>query len=283
MTGPPPPRPSSLSPGAEAAPLSGPRALPEQEAALEPPARGRGARAGRALQLLFPFLRWFERYGAAHARADLQAGLTVALVLIPQSMAYARLAGLPAYYGLYSAFLPPVVAALFGSSQQLSTGPVAVVSLLTAASLEPLATAGGPHYIAYAVLLSLLVGLFQLCLGVFRLGVVVNFLSHPVVNGFTNAGALIIASSRSASAALRSPTAWRTAGDSICPSGAVRSCSKPTAQDKRVVTATATSTSGIRRLIRRSPIISAKASAAIPTVGQCGWRAAAATTRATVW
>lgn len=124
------------------------------------------------------------------------AGLTVALVLIPQSMAYAQLAGLPAYYGLYAAFLPPAIASLFGSSNQLATGPVAVVSLMTAASLEPLATAGSTAFIAYAVALSLIVGLFQLMLGVLRLGLVVNFLSHPVVNGFTNAAAIIIASSQ---------------------------------------------------------------------------------------
>ena len=124
------------------------------------------------------------------------AGLTVALVLIPQSMAYAQLAGLPTYYGLYAAFLPPMLAALFGSSRQLATGPVAVVSLMTAASLAPLATAGSEGYIAYAILLALMVGVFQLLLGILRLGLVVNFLSHPVVNGFTNAAAIIIATSQ---------------------------------------------------------------------------------------
>ncbi|MGD8342615.1 MAG: SulP family inorganic anion transporter [Desulfobacterales bacterium] len=129
-------------------------------------------------------------------KADIIAGLTVALVLIPQSLAYAELAGLPPYYGLYAAFLPPLVAALFGSSRQLATGPVAVVSLLTATALEPLATAGSQPYIAYAILLALLVGIFQFSLGVLKLGLVVNFISHPVVNGFSNAAALIIASSQ---------------------------------------------------------------------------------------
>jgi len=129
-------------------------------------------------------------------RADLIAGVTVALVLIPQSMAYAQLAGLPAYFGLYAAFLPPMVAALFGSSRQLATGPVAVVSLLTAAALEPIAASGSQGYVAYAVTLSLIVGLFQLSLGLLRLGVVVNFLSHPVIVGFTNAAAIIIATSQ---------------------------------------------------------------------------------------
>ena len=148
------------------------------------------------IKRIFPFLDWFSGYNLSLFKADGIAGLTVALVLIPQSMAYAQLAGMPAYYGLYAAFLPPMVAALFGSSRQLATGPVAVVSLMTAASLEPLATAGSEGYIAYAILLSLLVGIFQLLLGVLRLGLVVNFLSHPVVNGFTNAAAIIIATSQ---------------------------------------------------------------------------------------
>lgn len=145
---------------------------------------------------IFPFLSWFKDYSGGKLKIDLLAGITVALVLIPQSMAYAQLAGLPAYYGLYAAFLPPMVAALFGSSRQLATGPVAVVSLMSAASLEPLATAGSPEFIAYSILLALIVGIFQFSLGVLRLGLVVNFLSHPVVNGFTNAAAIIIASSQ---------------------------------------------------------------------------------------
>ncbi len=145
---------------------------------------------------VFPFLGWFKTYSTARLKMDFTAGLTVALVLIPQSMAYAQLAGLPPHYGLYASFLPPLVAALFGSSRQLATGPVAVVSLMTAATLEPLATAGSESFIAYAVLLALVVGVFQLSLGVLRLGLVVNFLSHPVVSGFTNAVAIIIATSQ---------------------------------------------------------------------------------------
>jgi len=148
------------------------------------------------LTRFFPFLAWFRNYGVETLRIDAISGLTVALVLIPQSMAYAQLAGLPAYYGLYASFLPPMIAALFGSSRQLATGPVAVVSLMTAASLEPLATAGSEGYIAYAIMLALMVGGFQFILGILRLGIVVNFLSHPVVNGFTTAAALIIASSQ---------------------------------------------------------------------------------------
>jgi SulP family sulfate permease len=148
------------------------------------------------LKKIFPFLGWFKDYSLNDFRLDVISGLTVALVLIPQSMAYAQLAGLPPYYGLYASFLPPMIAALFGSSRQLATGPVAIVSLMTAASLEPLAATGSPGFIAYAILLALMVGLFQFLLGVLRLGLVVNFLSHPVVNGFTNAGAIIIASSQ---------------------------------------------------------------------------------------
>lgn len=127
------------------------------------------------------------------------AGVTVALVLIPQSMAYAQLAGLPEVYGLYISFLPVVIAALWGSSRQLQTGPVAVVSLMTATALATII--GGTaqsnpelaaQYIPLAMLLALMVGLFQLFLGVFRLGVVVNFLSHPVIVGFTNAAAMVL-------------------------------------------------------------------------------------------
>ena len=145
---------------------------------------------------IFSYIDWPQGYGGTSLKKDILAGLTVALVLIPQSMAYAELAGLPPYYGLYASFLPPMIAALVGSSRQLATGPVAVVSLLTATTLEPLATAGSQQYIAYAVLLALLVGVFQFSLGVVKLGLVVNFISHPVVNGFSNAAALIIATSQ---------------------------------------------------------------------------------------
>ncbi len=148
------------------------------------------------LTKILPFIEWFKDYSLGKFKIDFVAGLTVALVLIPQSMAYAQLAGLPAYYGLYAAFLPPMIASLFGSSRQLATGPVAVVSLMTAASLEPLASAGSEAFIAYAIILALTVGVFQLLLGVLRLGLIVNFLSHPVVNGFTNAAAIIIGTSQ---------------------------------------------------------------------------------------
>ncbi len=147
--------------------------------------------------MLVPFRGWIgELKDTKVLRTDILAGITVAMVLIPQSMAYAQLAGLPPYYGLYASFLPPIIAALMGSSRQLQTGPVAVVSLLTAASLEPLASAGTEGFIAYAIMLAAMVGIFQIALGVFRLGELVDFLSHPVVLGFTNAAALIIATSQ---------------------------------------------------------------------------------------
>ena len=149
-------------------------------------------------QKFLPFLKW--DFSKKNLQADFVAGVTVALVLIPQSMAYASLAGLPPYFGLYAAFLPVMIAALWGSSKQLATGPVAVVSLLTASTLIPLVSGYeqmtveqiAAHYAPLAIVMALLVGLIQLTLGVFRLGVIVNFLSHPVVMGFTNAAALII-------------------------------------------------------------------------------------------
>ena len=142
-----------------------------------------------------PFLAWFP-VARATLRADLVAGITVALVLVPQSMAYAQLAGLPAHYGLYTAFVPVLVAGLWGSSGQLATGPVAVVSLLTAAALTPIAAQGSEAYVALAIALALLVGVIQLALGLARLGFVVNFLSHPVIAGFATAAAIIIALSQ---------------------------------------------------------------------------------------
>jgi len=147
------------------------------------------------LSRLLPFLAWFP-LTRARLRADAIAGTTVALVLVPQSMAYAQLAGMPAYYGLYAAFLPVVVGALWGSSRQLSTGPVAMVSLLTGSTLAQFAAPGSDPFVAYAILLALMAGLMQLLLGIFRLGAVINFLSHPVIVGFTNAAAIIIALSQ---------------------------------------------------------------------------------------
>ena len=139
----------------------------------------------------FPFLRMF-RFDSETIKADLIAGLTVSLVAIPQALAYAQLAGVPAYYGLYAALIPTIVGALFGSSGQLSTGPVAMTSLLTAASVAPLAAHGSEQFVAYVILLALLSGIFQVVFGALRMGVLLNFLSHPVLMGFINAAAIII-------------------------------------------------------------------------------------------
>jgi sulfate permease, SulP family len=125
-------------------------------------------------------------------KADLIAGITVSLVAIPQSLAYAQLAGVPAYYGLYAALIPTVIGALFGSSNQLSTGPVAMTSLLTAASIAPLAAHGSELFYSYAILLALVSGLFQIAFGLLRVGILLNFLSNPVLMGFINAAAIII-------------------------------------------------------------------------------------------
>ncbi len=152
---------------------------------------GRWAPARR----LIPCREW-PRLTPESVRADLIAGIAVALVLIPQSMAYAALAGLPPYYGLYAAFLPVIVAAAWGSSPQLATGPVAVVALLTASALTPLADPGSGEFITLAIALAFLVGAIQLVLGLFSLGTLVNFLAHPVILGFTNAAALVIALSQ---------------------------------------------------------------------------------------
>lgn len=149
------------------------------------------------LHNLTPFLGWAgELRNYPTLRADVVAGITVALVLVPQSMAYAQLANLPPYYGLYASFLPVMIAALFGSSRQLATGPVAVVSLLTASGLGTMDINGETDYIAYAISLALLVGLFQLAIGFVRLGVLIAFLSHPVVIGFTTAAAIVIITSQ---------------------------------------------------------------------------------------
>jgi SulP family sulfate permease len=155
-------------------------------------------------RMLVPFSDWIgEIRHADTLRADLIAGITVALVLVPQSMAYAQLAGLPPYIGLYASFIPVMIAAFWGSSRQLATGPVAVVSLMTAAALGPMVMGMDllPEqrvavYLSLAALLAIMVGIFQMLLGVLRLGVLVDFLSHPVVVGFTNGAAIIIATSQ---------------------------------------------------------------------------------------
>ena len=142
---------------------------------------------------IFPFLTWITKINRHTLKADLIAGLTVAMVAIPQSLAYAQLAGVPPYYGLYASFLPVIIGALYGSSPALSTGPVAMTSLLTAASVMTLAEFGTDQFYAYVILMALLSGLFQIGLGIARMGVLINFLSYPVLRGFINAAAIIIA------------------------------------------------------------------------------------------
>src|SRR5450756_623578 len=144
---------------------------------------------------LLPFLNW-PRVDGKSLFNDLLAGITVSLLVIPQSLAYAQLAGVPAYYGLYAAFIPSMVGVLFGSSGLLSTGPVAMTSLLTAASVSHITSPGTAQFVSYVTLLALLSGLFQVGLGLARAGVLLNLLSHPVLIGFINAAALIIALSQ---------------------------------------------------------------------------------------
>ncbi|RMH80908.1 MAG: SulP family inorganic anion transporter [Acidobacteria bacterium] len=148
------------------------------------------------MERFFPFLKWLKVYNRQTFASDFIAGLTVAVVLVPQSMAYALIAGLPPVYGLYAASIPVIVAALFGSSAQLATGPVAIVAFLTFVSLSGFAKPGEEKFIELAILMAFLVGAVQLILGVFRLGFLVNFVSQAVVVGFTNAAAIIIATTQ---------------------------------------------------------------------------------------
>ncbi len=144
------------------------------------------------VKTLIPILDWLPNYNKNWLKGDISSGLTVGVMLIPQGMAYASIAGLPAVYGLYASIVPILVYAIFGTSRQLAVGPVAMVSLLTATAIGSFQGISTEQYIAYAILLALMVGLIQFLLGVFRLGFLVNFLSHPVVSGFTSAAALII-------------------------------------------------------------------------------------------
>ncbi|MEL7341292.1 MAG: sulfate permease, partial [Bacteroidota bacterium] len=144
------------------------------------------------LSSFIPALQWSRHYQKAWLRPDLMAGLTVGVMLIPQAMAYALLAGMPPIYGLYASTLPLLIYALLGTSRQLSVGPVAMIALLTAAGIGSLAQSGSTEYISMAILLALMAGILQFGFGLFRLGFVVNFLSRPVISGFTSAAGLII-------------------------------------------------------------------------------------------
>lgn len=144
------------------------------------------------MQKFFPFLQWLNHYDKTKFQKDLVAGLTVGIILIPQGMAYAMIAGLPPVYGLYASIFPLLVYMFLGTSKNLAIGPVAMDSLLVAAGLGALAITGIENYIAMAIFLAFLVGAIQFLLGISRMGFLVNFLSKPVISGFTSAAALII-------------------------------------------------------------------------------------------
>ena len=144
------------------------------------------------IQRTFPITQWLPGYKKSQLSGDLFAGLTVGIMLIPQGMAYALIAGLPPVYGLYASIVPQLMYAIFGTSRQLSVAPVAMDSLLVAAGVSVLATEGTDAYIGFAILLAFFMGLFQLLLGVMRMGFITNLLSKPVISGFTSAAALII-------------------------------------------------------------------------------------------
>jgi SulP family sulfate permease len=148
------------------------------------------------LKSYLPILDWGRRYNRQTLTSDLVAALIVTIMLIPQSLAYALLAGLPPEVGLYASVLPLVAYAIFGTSSALAVGPVAVVSLMTAAAVGRIAAEGTADYASAAVLLAALSGLMLLAMGLFRLGFVANFLSHPVISGFITASGLIIATSQ---------------------------------------------------------------------------------------
>lgn len=139
---------------------------------------------------------WLKNYQRSDFKPDLLAGLTVGVMLIPQAMAYAMLAGLPPIYGLYASTVPLIVYSFLGSSRHLSVGPVAIDPILIVAGIMPFALSGSDEYISLAITLALMVGLIQFSLGVLKLGFLINFLSHPVITGFTSAAAIIIALSQ---------------------------------------------------------------------------------------
>ena len=142
------------------------------------------------LDRLVPALQWGRRYNSGKLVSDLLAAIIVTIMLIPQNLAYAMLAGLPPQVGLYASILPLVGYAMFGSSRVLAVGPVAIVSLMTFAALRDVAPPGSPEFIAAAIVLAALWGLMLIALGLFRLGFLANLLSHPVISGFITASAI---------------------------------------------------------------------------------------------
>lgn len=148
------------------------------------------------LRRLFPLTGQLRDSPRRHLRSDLSAGFTVGVMLVPQGMAYALIAGVPPIYGLYAGLVPLLVYALLGTSRQLAVGPVAIVSLLVAAGVGPLADGDGQRYLELTFLLAAMVGIIQLALGILRFGFITNLLSHPVLAGFTSAAAIIIGASQ---------------------------------------------------------------------------------------
>ena len=145
------------------------------------------------LEDFVPFISWIRGYGRRFIKADLFAGLTVAVVAVPQSMAYALIAGLPVQYGLYASIVPTVIGCLWGSSAHLITGPTTAVSLVVFSSLSTLAQPDSTLYIEYAFIMALMVGVVQIAMGLARLGALLNFVSHSVLLGFTAGAAVLIA------------------------------------------------------------------------------------------
>jgi SulP family sulfate permease len=144
------------------------------------------------LKRYLPIFQWLPNYKKSYLSGDISAGLTVGIMLIPQGMAYAMIAGLPPVFGLYASLIPQVIYAILGTSRQLAVGPVAMDSLLVASGLGALAISGIDEYVAMAIFLALFMGAIQLGLGLLRMGFLVNFLSKPVISGFTSAAAIII-------------------------------------------------------------------------------------------
>ena len=143
-----------------------------------------------------PAIDWLGSYNRDDLLGDLTAGIITAILLVPQAMAYSILAGLPPEVGLYASILPPILYALFGSSRALAVGPVAIASLMVASALSQHATVGTGDYYAAALILAFLIGGFLFLMGIARLGFMANFLSHPVMSGFTSAAAIVIAFSQ---------------------------------------------------------------------------------------
>jgi len=144
----------------------------------------------------FPFLRWWPQLNRQTLKADLMAGLTGAVIVLPQGVAFAMIAGLPPVYGLYSAMVPPIIAGLFGSSRHLISGPTTAISIVVFATVSKFAEPGSAQYISMALMLTFLAGVYQFVLGLARMGALVNFVSHSVIVGFTAGAAILIATSQ---------------------------------------------------------------------------------------